>query len=129
MMRIEFDELDDDLKALLDVSGLLVTEEQMKRQIILGAIDPIIATGRHFSFEDREPLEMPHPCAQVDLAEAWEVARIDAEACRDLLEDDDGLEATLRAYRNTIGWLRFWSFRFPNADWREQFERELEVRT
>jgi hypothetical protein len=71
---------------------------------------------------------VPHPCAQVDLAEAWSEAQIDARACKDLLEEDCSLEASLRAYRNTIRWLRFWSLRFPNERWREGFERQLELR-
>jgi hypothetical protein len=126
--QFEFDELDDDLKALLCGSDQLRTEEEMARQIILNAIDPVIALGPTFRFEDREPLDVPHPCAQVDLAEAWEAAKIDAEACRDLLEEDHSIEAALRVYANTIRWLRFLSLRFPNAEWRERFDRELRLR-
>jgi hypothetical protein len=127
-MWIEWDALDDDLKALLTVSDLLVWKNDMAREIILDAIDPLIAAGPRFSFEDREPFAVPHPCSQVDLAEAWTEAQIDAVACRDLLDEDCSREAALRVYRNTIGWLRFWSLRFPNEKWREQFERQLEVR-
>jgi hypothetical protein len=132
--QFEFDALDDDLKALLSVSDQLRTEEQMAREIILNAIDPIIALGDPFRFERREPddfyigIDVPEPWAQVDLAKAWEVARLDAEACRLTLEHDHSLEATLRVYRNTIGWLRFWSVRWPNREWRERFERELQER-
>jgi hypothetical protein len=131
MIEIEWDELDEDVKALLEVSDQLRTEEQMAREIILDAIDPVIAMGPRFRFEEREPDEIgdvPGPCDQVDLGEAWEVARLDAEACRLILQYDDGLEATLRVYANTIAWLRFWSVRFPNVEWRERFELELEVR-
>jgi hypothetical protein len=132
--HFEFDALDDDLKALLRASDQLRTEEQMKREIILNAIDPIIALGDPFRFEEREPddfyisIDVPEPWAQVDLAKAWEVARLDAEACRLVLEQDHSLEATLRVYRNTIGWLRFWSVRWPNTEWRERFEQELQAR-
>jgi hypothetical protein len=125
---VDWDTLAEDLKALLSVSGRLLSEEQMAREIILGAIDPIIASGPRFSFEDRDPFDVPHPCAQVDLAKAWSEAQADAEACRDLLETDDGLQATLIVYRNTIQWLEFWSLRFPNPERREQFERQLRVR-
>jgi hypothetical protein len=83
---VDWDTLAEDLKALLSVSGRLLTEEQMAREIILGAIDPIIASGPRFSFEDRDPFDVPHPCAQVDLAKAWTETQIDAVACRDLLE-------------------------------------------
>src|SRR6266516_2757267 len=48
--------------------------------IILSAIDPLIALGPKFSFDDREPLAVPHPCAQVDLGRAWLEAQIDARA-------------------------------------------------
>jgi hypothetical protein len=129
--QFEFDALDDDLKALLCVSDQLRTEEQMAREIILNAIDPIIALGEPFRFEEREPNkigEVPKPWAQVDLAEAWEVAQVDAEACRVLLEEGHSIETTLSVYRNTIGWLRFWSVRCPNREWRERFERELRLR-
>jgi hypothetical protein len=132
--QFEFDALDDDLKALLSVSDQLRTEEQMARDIILGAIDPVIAFGPRFRFEEREPddfyisIDVPGPCDQVDLAEAWEVAQLDARACQLTLEEDHSLEATLRVYCNTISWLRFLSVRFPNAEWRERFERELEAR-
>jgi hypothetical protein len=132
--QFEFDALDDDLKALLCGSDQLRTEEQMAREIILNAIDPIIALGDQFRFEEREHndcyigIDVPDPWAQVDLARAWEVARLDAEACRLTLEQDHSLEATLRVYRNTIGWLRFWSVRWPNTEWRERFERELRLR-
>src|SRR2546425_1128936 len=94
--QFEFDELDDDLKALLGVSDQLRTEEQMAREIILNAIDPIIALGEPFRFEERDPddfyisIDVPGPCAQVDLGKAWQVARLDAEACRVTLERSGG---------------------------------------
>jgi hypothetical protein len=132
--QFEFDALDDDLKALLSVSDQLQTEEQMAREIILNAIDPIIAFGPRFRFEEREPndfyisIDVPGPCDQVDLAKALEVAQLDARACKLTLQYDHLFEATLRVYCNTISWLRFLSVRFPNAEWRERFERELEAR-
>jgi hypothetical protein len=128
MIEISWDDLDDDLKDLLVVSD--VWEQPMARDIILDAIDPlpIAALGPSFSFDDREPLEVPHPCATVDLAEAWSEAQIDAVACRDLLEEDCSLEAAMRAYRNTIRWLRFWSLRHPSELWREGFEIQLSIR-
>ena len=49
--QFEFDALDDDLKALLSVSDQLRTEEQMAREIILNAIDPVIALVDTFRFE------------------------------------------------------------------------------
>ena len=126
MLEISWDELDDDVKSLLSISG--VWDQPMARDIILNAIDPLPMTslGPSFCFDDRSPLEVPHPCATVDLARAWSEAQIDAEACRDLLEEDCG--AALIVYRNTIRWLRFWSLRHPNEMWREGFERQLEVR-
>ena len=132
--HFEFDELDDDLKALLAVSDQLRTEEQMAREIILNAIDPIIALGPPFRFEEREPndfyisIDVPHPSAKVDLAQAWQVAQLDARACQLTLEHDHSFEATLRVYRNNLSWLRFWSVRFPDAEWRQRFELELGAR-
>jgi hypothetical protein len=86
--QFEFDALDDDLKALLCGSDQLRTEKEMAREIILNAIDPIIALGAPFRFEEREPndfyisIDVPAPWAQVDLAIAWEVAQQDARACQ-----------------------------------------------
>jgi hypothetical protein len=128
-MRIEWDDLDEDVKALIGVSDLLRTEEQMAREIVLGAIDPItVPAGPRFSFDDREPLDVPHPCAEVDLARAWTEAQADVVACRDLMDEDGGVGAALKVFANTVQWLAFWSLRFPNAGWREQFERQLRVR-
>jgi hypothetical protein len=133
-LEVEWDDLDDDVKALLSVSDLLRTEEQIMREIILTAIDPIIPTGELFKFEDREPddfyisSEVPKPFAKVDLAVAWEVAQLDARACKLTLQYDHSLEATLRVYRNTISWLKFLSVRFPDADLRRRLELELEAR-
>jgi hypothetical protein len=132
--QFEFDALDDDLKALLGASDQSRTEEQMVREIILNAIDPIIALGEPFRFERREPddfyisIDVAAPWAQVDLAIAWEVAQQDAKACQLTLQHDHSLEATLRVYVNTIKWLRFWCVRLPNAEWRERFERKLQAR-
>jgi hypothetical protein len=109
MIEIEFDNLDDDVKALLGVSP-------------------------PFRFEAREPndfyisIDVPGPCAQVDLAQAWEIAQLDARACQLTLEHDHSFEATLRVYRNNLSWLRFWSVRFPDAEWRQRFELELGAR-
>jgi hypothetical protein len=134
MMWIDWNDLDDDVKALLSMSDLLRTEEQLMRDLILDAVDPIIATGPLFRFEPREPnefcisIDVPHPFARVDLAQAWVVAQQDARACQLILEHDDTLDGTLRAYRNHLSWLRFWSVRFPNEEWRERFEMELGAR-
>jgi hypothetical protein len=134
MIEISFEDLDDDVKDLLVVSDLLRTEEQIVREMILEAIDPIIPTGPLFLFEPREPsefyisIDVPSPSARVDLAQALEVARLDAVACRLTLEQDHSLEGTIRVYANTIAWLKFLSVRYPNADWRQRFEFELQVR-
>jgi hypothetical protein len=61
VMRIdvEWDDLDQDVKALIEVSDVLRTEEQIAREIILDAIDPITASGPRFCFDDREPFDVP----------------------------------------------------------------------
>ncbi len=55
MIEISWEDLDEDVKALLTVSD--VWEQPMPRVV-------------------------PHPCAQVDLAEAWSEAQIDARAVK-----------------------------------------------
>jgi hypothetical protein len=123
--EMEWDDLDEDIKSFL---SLLPSRKQMARETILNSVDPIIASGPRFSFEERDPFDVPHPCSVVDLAKAWSEARNDAEACRDLLNEDDSIEAALIVFRNTIQWLEFWSLRFPNGEWREQIQRQLRVR-
>src|SRR5258708_3248292 len=99
MMRvIEIDgKLDDDVEELLLVSGKLRTGEQGVRKVILEAIDPMIATGPEFEFEDRPgddmwiSLEVPDSGSVVDLAVAWRVAQLDARACALVLERDHSL--------------------------------------
>jgi hypothetical protein len=126
--------LDDDVEELLRVSGKLRTEEQLMRKALLDAIDPVMPLGPEFEFEARPDeegwisLEVPDSGSRVDLAIAWRVAQLDARACRLVLERDHSPEATLRVYRNTVDWLRFWSWRHPNDQWREQFERQLSER-
>lgn len=126
----EFD--DDEAESLLELlCGNLRTEEQMAREIILNAIDPVIPLGDPFEFEQREgefciSLEVPDSGAQVDLIIAWEVAKQDAQAVAWTLEHDHSLAATLRCYRNNLQWLRFWSRRFPGDEWRKEFGKELE---
>jgi hypothetical protein len=127
-------DVDDDLSELLGLCDQLLTEEQMRRRIILETIDPIIPCGDLFTFKQREPSELfispevPKPFDRVDLAVAWQVAQADARACRLVLERDHSLAASLRVYRNTIAWLRFLSVRFPNEQQRAMFERALEER-
>jgi hypothetical protein len=138
LMRIieieEGDRIDGDLLELLIVSGKLKTEEQLMRKALLDAVDPVIATGPEFEFEDRPDdemyisLDVPDSGSRVDLAVAWTVAQADAKACALVLERDHSFAATLRVYKNTLGWLRFWSRRFPNDQQRMRFERQLSER-
>jgi hypothetical protein len=136
MRIIEIDgELDPDLEELLLVSGRVMTEEQMKRKIILRALDPMIPSGLPFEFEDRpedDPtylsLEVPEIGADVDLAVAWQYAQQDAAAGALILEQDNSLAATIRVYKSCLDWLAFWSHRHPNAVARDQFGRQLEQR-
>jgi len=124
--------VEDDLGELLGLCDQLLTEDQMRRRIILETIDPIIPTGGLFRFKECGPdgisREVPKPFDRTDLAVAWQIAQADAMACRLVLERDHSIEASLRVYRNTIAWLRFWSIRFPNEEAREEFERQLEER-
>ena len=124
--------LEDDLSELLGFCDQLLSEEQMRRRIILETIDPIIPTGDLFRFKECGPdgisPEVPKPYDRVDLAVAWQVAQADAKACRLMLERDHSIEASLRVYKNIIAWLRFWTVRFPNEEAREEFERQLEER-
>jgi hypothetical protein len=70
-------------------------------------------------------LDVPESGATVDLAVAWRVAQADVRACSSVLQRDHSFDATLRVYKNSLDWLRFWSFRHPNDGWRLRFERQL----
>jgi hypothetical protein len=125
--------VEDDLRELLRLCDQLWTEEQMRRNIILQIIDPIIPTGNLFRFSERKgdffiSPNVPGPFDRTDLAIAWQIAQADAKACRLVLEHDYTLDGALRVYRNTIGWLRFWSVRFPNEQRRALFAEQLTVR-
>jgi len=76
-------------------------KDDMTKQIILNTIDPFIPFGNPFEFEDRPDdefyvsAEVPGIGAQVDLAEAWRISKLDAAAVKLTLEYDHSLEATL----------------------------------
>jgi hypothetical protein len=72
--------------------------------------------------------EVPDAYAQVDLARAFEVAQLDARACRLVLDGDPAIEDVLRAYVNTVRWLRFWSERCPDPGERVKLGKALEDR-
>ena len=136
MRIIEIDgELDPDVIELLEVSGKLRTKEQIVREIVLEAIDPINAFGPEFIFESRpndDPmylsLEVPDFGDQVDLAHAWTIAQLDAKAAALILDRDNSLAATLRVLRNQHQWFAFWASRFPHDGWRQRFATQLAER-
>jgi hypothetical protein len=96
--------------------------------------DSGIAIGDPFEFGERpdDPRfispEVPKPYSQVDLARAFEVAQADARACRRVLDGDPAIEDVLRAYVNTIWWLRFWSEHCPDPAERVKLGKALEDR-
>jgi hypothetical protein len=108
----------------------------MARAFILVEMDPIHATGEPFVFPRGAPgsqpdfcwisPEVPGPYANVDLLEALSVTERDAQACDLTLKVDNSIEATLRVYKNSIAWMRFWAVRSPSAECRETSARNLE---
>ena len=131
VIEIDCDGLDPDVLELLSISGKLRTREELMRKLVLDAIDPAIPLGPQFEFEGRpdDPmylsLEVPDSNAQVDLAQAWTIAQLDAQAASLVLNRDNSLAATIRVYSNQLRWLAFWAWRFPNDLWRRKFEAEL----
>jgi hypothetical protein len=134
VLEIDLDELDEDVVELLLVSGKLRTREQLMRKAISDALDPIIALGNEFEFEQRPDdelyisLEVPDRNSVVDLALAWRIALLDARACALVLDRDHSLAATIRVYKNVVDWLAFWAVRHPNDRWRAEFGANLAVR-
>jgi hypothetical protein len=72
--------------------------------------------------------EVPEAHAQVDLMRAWEVAQADGRACRLVLDGDAAIEDVLRAYVNTVRWMRFWADRCPDPAERVKLGKALEDR-
>jgi len=123
------------IEAVKFMWGISVREVcEMARGIILREMDPIEADGEPFVFPTGSRCdswispEVPEFNAKVDLLEAWAVAERDASACRQVLEHNHSMGATIRVYVNSIKWMRFWSVRFPDAEWRARFAQELEAR-
>jgi len=121
LIEINVEELDGDVIELLEVSGKLRSREQIMRQFVLDTLDPLVAFGPEFEFEQRPDDEgyisllVPDVGARVDLAVAWQVAQLDARACAITLDRDGSLDATLRVYGNCVAWLKFWATRFRVA--------------
>jgi hypothetical protein len=134
VIEIDLDDLDLDVIEFLEMSGKLRTREQLMRKFVLDVVDPVIALGDPFIFEQREDRddyispEVPGSDAQVDLAVAGRVAELDARACSIVLERDNSFDATFLVYKNTLGWVVFWSHRHPNERWRKRFAEQLEER-
>jgi hypothetical protein len=134
-MLIDLDDLDTDLAEFLSLTGKLLTPEEAVRKAILRSIDPLKKPGCRFEFEARPndefylSIETP-PCnADVDLVVAWNVSQQDAIASSKILDRNNSTTSEIiGALRNTIGWLQFWSCRFPDQLWRERFQLLLSER-
>jgi hypothetical protein len=106
----------------------------MARAFILADLDPIRATGERFVFPkgSGEPdfcwfsPEVPEPYANVDLLEARDVTERDAKACELTLKVDNSIEATLKVYKNSMAWMRFWSVRSHTPEGRAAFAQSLD---
>jgi hypothetical protein len=134
-MLIDADDLEDDLIDFLQLTGKLLTPEEAMRKAILRSIDPCKNPGARFEFEVREDnpfylsLEVPPPNADVDLVMCWKIAQLDGLAASKILDRDNSTTAEIvSAYRNVLGWLDFWSYRFPDKAWRERFAIQLDER-
>ena len=134
-MLIDLDDLDTDLAEFLALTGKLLTPEEAMRKAILRSIDPLKKLGARFEFEARPndefylSLETP-PCdAEVDLVVAWKVSQLDAIASSKILDRNNSTTSEIiSALRNLIGWLEFWSVRYPDSLWRERFALQLSER-
>jgi hypothetical protein len=133
IVEIDLDDLDEDLAEFL----LMVAKprEQIMRETIIRAIDPLQEVGLCFEFEPRPDdecylsLEVPPPNADVDIVYCWKIAQLDAEACSLILDRDNStIEDIVLVYGNLIRWLEFWELRFPSKKWRESFSVQLAQR-
>ena len=69
--------------------------------------------------------DVPEPHANCNNQEAWKVAQRHARKVKELLENNPTLATLLRCQWNIASWLRYWSVRFPDSDFREKFAAEL----
>lgn len=109
---------------------------EMASIIASAQIDPIEATGAPFVFQNRrlnceavllDPLwineEVPQPDADVDLIDAFEEWKRDAERAAKVLDGKPPLAKVLAIHQNHRDWFRFWAVRYPVPEAREMFAR------
>jgi hypothetical protein len=88
-------------------------------------LDPIRAEGPEFVWPRSNEPDLwwisplvPASTANVCVIEALNRWMNDTKNCQWLLEHDDTVEATVRVFRNTISWLKFWSVRARSVELR-----------
>ena len=69
--------------------------------------------------------DVPEPRANCNNQEAWKMAQRHARRVKELLESNPTLATLLLVQWNIASWLRYWSVRFPDPDFREKFAAEL----
>ena len=110
------------------LTGLTVPEvADMAFRIIQGELDPERdLDGPPYRFWGGVDLsDVPEPRANCNNQEAWKVAQRHARRVKELLENNPTLATLLLVQWNIASWLRYWSVRFPDPDFREKFAREL----
>ena len=136
------DDLIDRLERLSQKVDIPIWElAEMASIIASKQIDPIEATGAPFLFQNRRPNceailldplwineEVPAPDADVDLIDAFEEWKRDAERAAEVLEGKPPLAKVLAIHQNHRDWFRFWAVRCPVAEAREVFARCLAER-
>ena len=127
------------LKSLSRQHGMSIVEiSDLARMFASMEIDPLDKKGKVFVF-DRNPrtapielddfssfsTSVPPPDANVDLFEATEECRRDAENCQWALNHDLSIEHLRAISLNQLDWQRFWAVRHPNPAMRELFANRV----
>ena len=99
---------------VVDVVNLL----QMIRNY--GDGNPIMVPPRTGS---RWTFTVPEPSDLIDLREAWRKSRIDEITCQCILAQNPTMSDLIDVQLNCYRWLRFWSIRDPDPEWREKLRQ------
>ena len=75
----------------------------------------------------RRMLTVPDPSDEIDLREAWRKSRIDEITCQCILAQNPSMDELIDVQLNCYRWLRFWSIRDPDPEWREKLRLAVEA--
>jgi hypothetical protein len=129
------------LNSLAQQFGMTIVEiADLARMFASLEIDPLEEKGPSFMFDHNPrtlPIDLddfcsfstkvPPPDANVNLFDAMEECRQDAENCEYALEHDLSIERLRAITLNQLSWQRFWAVRHPSQELRELLAKRVKV--